>query len=65
MQDIAIELLQAIENDKQEYKYTWMKDICRLAVEYLTLDGLEDAKRAADIPEEIIDIIETITTEKE
>ena len=57
MQELASQLLQAIDNDKQEYKYPWMKDICRLAVEYLTLDGLQDAKRASDIPEEIYDII--------
>lgn len=57
MKEQAEKLLQTIEIDTSNWKYPWMKDICRLAVEYLTLDGLEDAKRASDIPEEIYDII--------
>lgn len=60
MQETATRLLQDLEQDKTGWKYPWMKDICRLAAEYMSLDGLEDARRAADIPDEIIDIINNI-----
>ena len=42
-----------------ENRDTWkrpeMLDICRLAIEYLTLDGLEDARRGSDIEYALID----------
>lgn len=36
----------------------WLLKICELCDEYRQLGGLEDAKRASDIPEEIIEIVE-------
>lgn len=56
----AGELLILLEADRNEWKHDWMKDICKLCAEYLTLDGLEDATRAAEIPEEILDIAESV-----
>lgn len=58
MIETATALLEMIENEP--LKIEWMKKICLLSVEYLTLDGLEDAKRASDIPAEIISIIENL-----
>lgn len=55
---IAAELLNLLEADRSDWKYGWIKDLCKLCVEYLTLDGLEDATRAAEIPDEILDIAE-------
>lgn len=56
----ADELLSLLEADLGIWKLEWMKEICTLCVEYLTLDGLEDATRAAEIPEEILDIAESV-----
>ncbi len=39
-----------------EWKLEWMKEICELCDEYRQLEGLQDAKRASEIPEEILDI---------
>lgn len=41
-----------------EWKFEWMKEICELCDEYRQLDGLEDAKRASEIPDEILAITE-------
>lgn len=56
----AGELLSLLEADRGIWKLEWMKEICTLCVEYLTLDGLEDATRAAEIPEEILDIAKSV-----
>lgn len=40
-----------------KWKYEWLQKVCELCDEYRQLEGLEDAKRASDIPEEIIDIV--------
>lgn len=54
--DLAGELLARLKSDTNDWKHPWLKDICVLAVEYLTLDGLADALRAEQIPDEILDI---------
>ena len=60
MMDAATRLLQILEADQTEWKYPWMKQLCKLTAEYMTLDGLQDAKRASDITNEIIDIVDNI-----
>jgi len=54
----AGELLRFLQIDQNEWKHEWMKDICKLCLEYITLDGLEDAFRASQIPDQILDIAE-------
>lgn len=44
--------------DKETWKYPFMHDVCLLCLEYIMLDGLSDAMRAADIPDEILEICE-------
>ena len=56
--DLASELLARLNSDSSDWKHPWLKDVCTLAVEYLTLDGLADALRAEQIPDEILDITE-------
>ncbi len=58
MTEAAGKILQALEDDASNWKYDWMKDLCKLCLEYISLDGLQDAKRAAEIPDEILDIAE-------
>lgn len=41
-----------------EWKHEWLKKICELCDEYKQLEGLQDAKRASEIPDEILDIVE-------
>lgn len=48
-----------------EWKYPWLKDITNLCLEYLQLDGLEDAGRAADIPFAILEIAEHVLKQEE
>lgn len=52
----ASELLNEV--DFTNWKYPWMAEVVKLSLEYLTLDGLADAMRASDIPDEILDICE-------
>ena len=54
--DGASDLLQNI--DFTNWKYPWLAEITKLMLEYLTLEGLEDAGRASDIPDEILEICE-------
>jgi len=56
--DPAAEILIDLEKDQDEWKHEWLKDVCKLCLEYLTLDGLEDAFRATQIHEKILDIAE-------
>ena len=56
--ELAGELLTRLDEDKSTWKQPWMKDVCKLCVEYLTLDGLADAMRSVQIPDEILDITE-------
>lgn len=52
----ASELLNEV--DFTNWKYPWLAEVTQLILEYLTLEGLQDAKRATDIPDEILDICE-------
>ena len=45
----AYKLLNLIKNDRDTYKNPQIHDAIMLSLEYLTLDGLEDAGRATDI----------------
>ena len=45
----AYKLLNLIKNDREKYKNPQIHDAIMLCIEYLTLDGLEDAGRAFDI----------------
>ena len=50
MYNTAGKLLSEIQkSDREKWKDPRMYDICLLAVEYLTLDGLPDACRESDI----------------
>lgn len=57
VEEQASELLNKI--DFTNYKYPWMAKIIELSLEYLTLDGLQDALRGSQIPDEILDICES------
>lgn len=57
----AGELLDSI--DFSNWKYDWMAEASKLILENLTLDGLPDAKRASEIPDEIQDIVVNAMTE--
>lgn len=53
------ELLRILENENLErYTEPLIIEMCSLCLEYLTLEGLEDAKRASDIENEIFDLCE-------
>lgn len=54
--ELASELLNTV--NFENWKYPFMAEITKLCLEYLTLDGLQDALRANSIPDEIMDIIE-------
>ena len=57
MQEKASELLTLIENDNRDtWKYPGMYDICKLAIEYITLSGIEDATRSSEIISEIANV---------
>lgn len=62
METMANKLLTLLDQDNREtWKYPEMYDICKLAVEYLSLsDGLESARRGSDIVFEIAEIAETL-----
>ena len=46
----AADLLRILDkDDRNTWKYPELWDVCHLALEYMTLDGLEDARRGADI----------------
>lgn len=40
------------------WKYPWLKEVTSLCVEYLTLNGLQDAKRASEIPMAVLQLCE-------
>lgn len=63
IQEKAGELLTSI--DFSNWKYKWMAQATKLILEYLTLDGLQDAKRASEIPDEIQDIVLNSMPDKE
>lgn len=46
--------------DFANWKYPWMAEVTKLCLEYMTLNGLEDACRASDIPDEILEIVERL-----
>ena len=48
-----------------EWRYPWLKDITNLCLEYLQLDGLEDADRIHDIPFAILEIAEHVLKQEE
>ena len=48
------------ESMKGEWKLEWMKKVCELCVDYMSLNGLEDAKRASDITDKILEITANI-----
>ena len=52
----ASDLLNEI--DFTNWKYPWLADVVKLSLEYLTLDGLEDAMREHSITDEILNICE-------
>lgn len=52
------------KEDKNAWKYPWLKEVCQLCLEYMMLDGLQDALRASDIPDEILDIVEQAINKK-
>ena len=54
MEKLANELLTKV--DFTNWKHSWLSEVIKLSLEYLTLDGLEDAMRASEIPEEILEI---------
>lgn len=62
MNEKAAELLRILQ-DAPQWKIQWMRDITELCIEYMTLDGLQDAKRGSDIEIEIIDIMEKVINE--
>ena len=41
-----------------KWKLEWLQKICALCEEYKQLEGLQDAKRASEIPDEILAIAE-------
>ena len=49
--------------DFTNWKYPWMAQIVQLALEYLSLEGLEDALRASQIPEEILSVCKKTLSE--
>lgn len=53
-EDLAAKLLE--KEDFSNYKYSWLAKVIQLSLEYLTLEGLQDARRASEIPDEILDI---------
>ena len=60
---LACELLKQVEEDDEAWRYPWMKDVCKLCLEYLSLEGLKDAHMARAIPEEILDVTESLLFE--
>lgn len=46
-----------MSDDFDNYKIPWMGKIVKLCLEYLMCDGLADATRASEIPDEIVDIV--------
>ena len=54
--ELAIELSNRI--NPEDYKAPWLMEVCKLTLEYITLEGLEDAKRAIDIELEVFDIVD-------
>lgn len=56
--ELAGELLTRLDKDNTTWKQSWLKDVCKLCVEYIALDGLADAMRSVQIPDEILDIAE-------
>lgn len=56
--EIAGDLWERLLEDNSRWKYPWLKEICELCAEYMTLQSLLDATRAAHIPDEILDIAE-------
>ena len=56
LKETAGKLLALLYTDNREtWNFPELYDICRLSVEYLTLDGLEDARRGRDIEYLLID----------
>ena len=55
-EDLAAKLLE--KEDFSNYKYPWLAKVIQLSLEYLTLEGLQDAFRASQIPDEILDVCE-------
>lgn len=55
-EDLATKLLE--KEDFSNYKYPWLAKVIQLSLEYLALEGLQDAFRASQIPDEILDICE-------
>lgn len=53
------EVIEYIKGEP-EWKFEWMKALTLLCLEYLTLDGLQDAKRASEIPSEIECLVASI-----
>ena len=56
--EIAGDLWERLLEDNSRWKYPWLKEICELCAEYMTLDSLLDATLAASIPDRILDIAE-------
>ena len=56
--EIAGDLWERLLEDNSRWKYPWLKEICELCAEYMTLQSLLDATRAAHIPDMILDIAE-------
>ena len=42
--------------DFSNYKYPWLSKVIQLSLEYLILEGLPDAFRSSQIPDEILEI---------
>ena len=57
-EELAGELLQILQSETVRWKHEWLKTVTMLCLEYLSLDGLPDATRASQIPDEILDIVE-------
>ena len=56
MQETAGKLLALLTaNNRESWTFPEIHDIACLAIEYLTLDGLEDARRGRDIEYLLID----------
>lgn len=45
---------------KGQWRYPWLIEVIKRSLEYLSLEGLQDAKRSHDIPEEILEICEHV-----
>ena len=61
LQEASETMLQRLESkDFTRSRVPWLDKVAKLVTEYYSLDGLSDAKRASEIPDEILDICQEV-----